>query len=406
MAEHTQQYEPQFGAQPPPPAVPQHREDPPPLMPPYNSTGQMYRPLATHPYHVSSRTSQADGMEMAIEPQEPLPPPLMGPPPGLLAHPIQQHGPPKRDERLDQQAPPPPNPEEYLRPPNQGPPSLVHVPQHEFYMERSAAEGPPPLQELYTSRDPPRGPSGDRFNQPPLIPHDRPDAPYFPPPTAPLPPQDPFYVPPAYPVGPPMGTEVPTIPEVKKKALPAWLREGLEKVARDKQKQQELEERKKMEMQEKEGSRWSDDDDEAEGNMEEEKSQEHAPFGQSNSPLSGPLKPRGILKKAPPNIVQVVTAQVGERQEGEEEEAKEEKEEEEEEEEEEEGEEGEEDSDREVAEKLSDEEMVGCMTGDPLIQLACAHAVMMDERERRANMHHAGQVSLCLSVWCFLWTGM
>ena len=366
MAEHARHYEPQFGAHPLPVGVPQHREDPPPLMPPY-SGGQLYEPLTKPPYHTSSRTShllsasETDGMEIAAEPLEPHPPPLMGPPPGHLSHPLQQHGPPKKEELLEQQPQPPPTPEEYLRPS-----PLVRASQHEFYVERIPIEGHPPPLEPYPSRDPAReppvrGPSVDGFNQPSFVPHDRPDAPYFPP-TAPHPPQDPFYVPPGYPVGPPMGTEVPSIPEVKKKMLPAWLREGLEKVARDKQKQQELEERKKvMEVQGREGSRWGDDEHETQGDMEEENLQEHATFGQSNSPLSGPSRPRGILKNAPPSIIQVGAVPVGEKQEeekeGEEEEGGEEEEEE------------EEESDREVVEKLSEEEMVGCIT-DSFIGLA------------------------------------
>ena len=361
VEQHAQQYEPQFSGQPPPPTVSQHMGDPPPLMPSFNSAGQLYgAPLAKPPYiAASSRTSQADEIEMAIEPLEPHPPPLMGQPPGLLSHPLQQHGPPKRNELMVQQTPPPASHDQYLRPPTQGPPSLVHAPHHEFYAERIPMDGQPPLREPYTRRDPSReppvqGPSADGFNQPPFMPQDHPDAPYFPP-TIPHAPQDSFYVPPAYPVVPPVDTEVPSIPEVKKKVLPAWLREGLEKVARDKQKQQVLEDRKKAEMQGREGSRWSDEEEETQGGMEEENLKEHAAFVQSSTSSSGPSRPRGILKKAP---AQVSTVQVEERPETEEMG-------------EEEGEEEEEESDHEVVEKMSDEEMVGYIrnTGDPCIRL-------------------------------------
>lgn len=347
------QFEPQFSGQPPPPTVSQHVGDPPPLMSSYNSVGQVYAAtLAKPPYSAApSRTSQADEMEMAIEPLEPHPPPLMGQPPGLLLHPPQQHELPKRDELMAQQTPPPTSHGQGLRPPTQGLPSLVHGLQHEFYAERISMDSQPPLREPYTRRDPSReppvqGPSADGFNQPPFLPQDCPDAPYFPP-TAPHAPQDSFYLPPGYPVVPPVATEVPSIPEVKKKVLPAWLREGLEKVARDKQKQQEMEDRKKAEMHGREGSRWGDEEEETQGGMEEENLKEHAVFVQSSTPSSGPSRPRGILKKAP---AQASTVQVDERPETEEmgeEEGEEE------------GVEREEESDREVVEKMSDEEMVG-----------------------------------------------
>ena len=367
MAEQVQHYEPQFTAHPPPVPVLHSLDEPPPLMASYN-VGQRYEPSAEPPYHPSSGTSHplsgshGNGMEMDTDPSEPLPPPLMGPPSGHLSRPL-QHGLPVREEFTDPPRHPPPIPEEYLGPRPQRDPASVHVTQREYYHSR-VPEGHHPHQEPFTYsepvqgapvRGPPvQGPVVDGFVQPPPVPHDHLDAPCFTPaPTrGPPPPQDPIYVPPGYPVGPPMGIEVPSIPEVKKKVLPAWLREGLEKVAKDKQKQQEQEEKKKaMDIQSKEGSRWGDDANETRRDDEEEEDgssggeQEHAPSGQPGIPLSVASRPRGILKKAPPSAIQVEVTQEVEKEEEEEEE---------------EGEESGDETDR-VVEKLSDEDMVSAV---------------------------------------------
>ena len=87
--------------------------------------------------------------------------------------------------------------------------------------------------------------------------------------------------------------------DLKKKTLPAWVKEGLVKMYREKQKEEEKEAKlREMELTNRQsgGPRWSVDDDSESGGEGDKPAQD--PPGEEMGDVDGSTQPRGILKKS------------------------------------------------------------------------------------------------------------